>query len=367
MGQNIVSKFAFVPPKINQGLNYENIFIIEIDKNKRIPIVWLFPENKSNSKINDSNDSQKQKEKQKEMEEKIKSRFSIIYSHGSSECLSMIEFLIEKFVKKTRTNFFAYEYIGYPFTQGKTSEKNIYKCAEAAYNFVTNTLKIPSNRIILFGYSIGSGPTIELATKKNCAGVILVSPLLSCIRSFLKAKKRLPNDIFNNLEKMPKVNFPTLIISGSDDQLIPPDHSQILYKALPNKSQYKLHMIQGGGHNDLESEFGSEFYGVIDDFLIYLSKKNPTLDDLDDSNFHPINQKLSVLDLDDSRFTTINFQNSIDSFTYDDIFCAPFILSQSQFPFFGDSCNLENFDTFPHSQQIEHNQNENQNQNQKSK
>jgi len=53
----------------------------------------------------------------------------------------------------------------------------IYADAEAAFEELTDSYKVPLNRIVLYGQSIGTAPTVHLATRHKVAGVILHSPL----------------------------------------------------------------------------------------------------------------------------------------------------------------------------------------------
>ena len=70
-----------------------------------------------------------------------------------------------------------YEYTGYGLNQEKfsCSERFCYNDAERVYNYVTQELKIPPERIVIFGRSLGSGPSCYLAERHKVAGLILNS------------------------------------------------------------------------------------------------------------------------------------------------------------------------------------------------
>jgi len=79
-------------------------------------------------------------------------------------------------------NVVVYDYIGYGISSGITTEEKIYDDIENVLAFTVNYLKIPLHKIFLWGYSLGSGPTVDLASKyQNLAGVVLLAPLASCL------------------------------------------------------------------------------------------------------------------------------------------------------------------------------------------
>ena len=68
------------------------------------------------------------------------------------------------------------------FEQHEPSEKDVYADCEAAIQYCIKKLKVPTMRIILYGRSLGSGPTLYMASKYEVAGVILHSPIASIYR-----------------------------------------------------------------------------------------------------------------------------------------------------------------------------------------
>lgn len=57
-----------------------------------------------------------------------------------------------------------YDYSGYGASTGQTLEANLYADAEAALAEIRERYLIPLDRIVLYGQSIGTAPTVELAT-----------------------------------------------------------------------------------------------------------------------------------------------------------------------------------------------------------
>ncbi|KAI1235165.1 hypothetical protein IHE44_0002800 [Lamprotornis superbus] len=103
----------------------------------------------------------------------------------------------------------------------------------------------PEN-IILYGQSIGTVPTVDLASRYECAAVILHSPLMSGLRvAFPDTRKTYCFDAFpsivahsssstqENIDKISKVTSPVLVIHGTEDEVIDFSHGLAMYERCP--------------------------------------------------------------------------------------------------------------------------------------
>ncbi|KAJ6237334.1 hypothetical protein M0813_26891 [Anaeramoeba flamelloides] len=232
---NPVSKFAFLPP--NENLVPEpkkkRTTRIKTSRNHTIPVL-LYSEDPKN----------------------LNRTYTVIFSHGNAECVSLLNQVAKKFILATGTNLVLYEYPGYPFTTGKCSEKNCYAAIEATYQYVIKKLKVPPSKIIFHSHSLGTGSATNQAVKigKGAAGLVLMSPLCSAIRVVVNPKVTLPIDIFSNIDKLHKIKMPVLIISGKEDDVVPHKHALELYKKIPEKYRVKPLYLEGAHHNDIELE-----------------------------------------------------------------------------------------------------------------
>lgn len=78
----------------------------------------------------------------------------------------------------------SYDYSGYGVSSGRASERNLYADIECAWNTLRNKYNFEPSQIILYGQSIGTVPTVDLASRFEVAAVILHSPLMSGFRIF---------------------------------------------------------------------------------------------------------------------------------------------------------------------------------------
>jgi len=81
----------------------------------------------------------------------------------------------------------AMEYRGYGIYEGQPNTANIESDALFLFDYLTETMKIEANQIIVFGRSIGSGPATTVASQRNPCCLLLVAAFQS-IRSLVREK-----------------------------------------------------------------------------------------------------------------------------------------------------------------------------------
>ncbi|KAL4307240.1 hypothetical protein AHAS_Ahas16G0258500 [Arachis hypogaea] len=142
---------------------------------------------------------------------------TVLYSHGNAADLGqMYELFIELSIH-LRVNLMGYDYSGYGQSSGKPSEQNTYSDIEAAYKCLQESYGTKQEDIILYGQSVGSGPSLDLAARlPQLRAVVLHSPILSGLRVMYPVKHTYWFDIYKNIDKIPLVNCPVLIIHSFD-------------------------------------------------------------------------------------------------------------------------------------------------------
>lgn len=186
-------------------------------------------------------------------------RFTLLVSHGNAEDLGDDRYWLED-LQRSGFSVFAYDYQGYGTSQGKPTEQGSYQDEEAAYSYLTTTLKIAPQHIIIFGRSVGSGPAVHLAARRPAAALILQSPFLSAFRVLTRVPL-LPFDRFPNYKEIGHVRCPVLIIHGTNDRVIGAWHGQRLFE-LANQPK-RFYLVQGADHNDLDMIGGTRYLETI--------------------------------------------------------------------------------------------------------
>lgn len=163
---------------------------------------------------------------------------TLLYSHGNAADLGqMFQFFVE-LSDRLRVNIMGYDYAGYGRSNGEPSEQNTYADIEAVYKCLKEIYEVKEEDIILYGQSIGSGPTLELATKlPQIRGVILQSAILSGLRVMYRIKYSLWLDIYKNIDKIPYVSCPILVIHGTEDEVVDISHGKKLWELSKMKNE----------------------------------------------------------------------------------------------------------------------------------
>ncbi|ESN91989.1 hypothetical protein HELRODRAFT_90190 [Helobdella robusta] len=178
-------------------------------------------------------------------------KYTIMFSHGNAVDLGQMSSFLTYLANELKCNIFCYDYSGYGASSGRPSESNLYADAEAAFECLLQRAMLKPEEVILYGQSIGTVPTIDLATKVKCAGVILHCPLMSGMRiAFPKTKDTWFFDSFPSIDKAKNIESPVLVIHGTDDEVINICHGQNIFKQCP-KTVDPL-WVPGAGHNDIE-------------------------------------------------------------------------------------------------------------------
>ncbi|XP_062105576.1 uncharacterized protein LOC133817174 [Humulus lupulus] len=190
---------------------------------------------------------------------------TVLFSHGNASDLGTTYPYLVSLSSQLRVNIMGYDYSGYGQSTGTPSEENSYADIEAALGYVEKSCGIRREDIILYGHSLGSGPTVELAFRfSRFKAVILQSPILSGFRVVYPTNESYWFDIYKNVDKIPMVDCPILVIHGTDDKVVRFSHGKTLWSLCKNK--FEPLWIEGGDHNDLH-----EFPQFIPHLLSFLS------------------------------------------------------------------------------------------------
>ncbi|KAG6780812.1 hypothetical protein POTOM_013689 [Populus tomentosa] len=162
-------------------------------------------------------------------------RLTVLYSHGNAADLGQLYDLFVQLKVNLRVNIMGYDYSGYGASSGKPSESNTYADIEAVYEFLQTQYGVSQEDLILYGQSVGSGPTLHLAAKlPRLRGVVLHSSILSGLRVLCHVKFTFCFDIYK----------------GTEDDVVNWLHGDGLWKMA--KEPYEPLWIEGGGHCNLE-------------------------------------------------------------------------------------------------------------------
>ncbi|OAF71023.1 hypothetical protein A3Q56_01197 [Intoshia linei] len=179
------------------------------------------------------------------------SKHILLLSHGNAMDIGDSILYMVYLCGILKCNIITYDYSGYGISSGKPLECNLYRDIRAVYDSIYKRYGFNQENIILFGISIGSVPTIDLASQENFAGVIIQSGLASGLQIISQNLKQIACfNPFPSIDKIQNIKSPVLIIHGMDDAIININHGRELYQNVQNKVD-PLFAI-GCGHNDVD-------------------------------------------------------------------------------------------------------------------
>jgi abhydrolase domain-containing protein 17 len=146
-------------------------------------------------------------------------RYTLIHSHGNAVDLGQMLPFYEQLARYLNVNVFAYDYRGYGRSTGVVAASSCLMDISTALAYLMEKYNKELKDIVLYGQSIGTGPTSYLASRTpGLAGIVLHSPFCSGLRVLRPNLSRFwPSafDIFVNIKYVPKISCRTLIMHVS--------------------------------------------------------------------------------------------------------------------------------------------------------
>ena len=143
------------------------------------------------------------------------------------------------------------EYPGYGVYIGKPSQEQILIDAEILFDYLQYYIGIPTENIIVFGRSLGSGPATFLASRRNPGALLLMSPFTSLkdvARGVAgKLGSLLIPDQFRNIDEISSVLCPTFFVHGKGDSLVSYKHTVSLSEKVAGNCM--VHLPETMTHN----------------------------------------------------------------------------------------------------------------------
>ncbi|MBF12975.1 MAG: alpha/beta hydrolase [Legionellales bacterium] len=190
-------------------------------------------------------------------------KYTILYSHGNRQDLGLLAPVMQRF-NQQGYSVFAYDYRGYGHSNGTATETHAKQDIRLAYEHLTESLGVAPESIILYGYSLGSGVTMDLAKEKVTAGVIVEGAFTSTYRTKIPIKV-FPIDRFDSYAVVSQVTQPILYLHGEDDSVIPVSHSHDLYHRTTAPSD--IVTFSNHGHSSLTIKNSAEYWEIIQNWI----------------------------------------------------------------------------------------------------
>jgi len=196
-------------------------------------------------------------------------RATLVMSHGNAGNVSYRLEIIRAF-QRSGFNVLMYDYRGYGRSEGSPSEEGIYRDGLAAYDAVRKLRGVDSNRIVLWGTSLGGAVAVDIALHRSAAALILestftsasdiVSALMPWMPIRLLVRKKL-----NSVDKIGDVHIPVLVMHGDHDRTVPIALGRRLFEAANEPKTF--YTINGADHNNTYFIGGTAYVSSVTSFL----------------------------------------------------------------------------------------------------
>jgi fermentation-respiration switch protein FrsA (DUF1100 family) len=177
----------------------------------------------------------------------------ILYFHGNGDFLAGFFGRFRDLIADG-TGVVALSYRGYAGSSGQPSERGLLLDAAAAYAFTT--ARYSADKIVVWGFSLGTGVAVAIAAEAPVGKLMLEAPYTSIADVAASAFPIFPvrlaiKDPFHSDQRIARVNAPLLVMHGVRDATIPIAFGERLFALAQEPKQFVR--FPDGGHNDLDA------------------------------------------------------------------------------------------------------------------
>ena len=154
----------------------------------------------------------------------LKKKKTLVFFHGNAGNLQNRIYKLN-LIKDFDINFLIVAYRGFSGNKGKPTEIGLYEDAKGTLDWLVKQ-GVKEDKIILYGESLGTGVSSEVAQNKNFAGIILESPFTSMVDAgkfyyFYLPVSLLLKDRYETINKLKNIKIPILVMHGKKDKIVP--------------------------------------------------------------------------------------------------------------------------------------------------
>jgi len=165
------------------------------------------------------------------------------------------------------------DYRGYGKSEGRTTEKGIYRDADAAWRYLIETRGIVASDIVIFGRSLGASVASRLAAHHQPLALIVESSFTSVPDIAQDLYPWLPARWLSRLSHATRdyvrdVRCPVLVVHSRDDEIIPFHHGEAIFESA---NEPRTLLAIRGTHNDAFLRDERAYIGGLRTFLTELS------------------------------------------------------------------------------------------------
>lgn len=215
---------------------------------------------------------------------------SIFYCHGNTRNISLFSLRVQA-LWQAGYNVFIFDYRGYGKTPGTPTEAGLYQDARAARMWLQNHhgATSSSDRIALYGYSLGTAICTQMAIETQPEVLILEAPFASVqklVRDDLALDVPhawLTQAAYDTVGKIQDFTGSLLVLHGTDDTYLRAEYSNMIVQNATQARSHKLVLFPDADHDTVPCTYpadsSAELGGCAGGFsAIYLQHVQNTID-----------------------------------------------------------------------------------------
>jgi fermentation-respiration switch protein FrsA (DUF1100 family) len=203
---------------------------------------------------------------------------TILWLHGNAGNVADRVHVMAAMSGELGAAHFLFDYRGYGRSEGRPTEKGIYRDAAAAWRYLVEEQGADPSTIILYGHSLGSAVATELAldSGRDAGAVVLESPFTSAAQMARLIYHGLPIHILlsiklDNINRVAGLEQPLLVIHGDQDTVIPFEMGRQVFEAATEPKRFLP--VAGADHSDCYIVGGEDYWIAWRDLMSTADKQ----------------------------------------------------------------------------------------------
>lgn len=193
----------------------------------------------------------------------------VVFLHGNASSIaSRMNILHYERLRELGLNVIVREYRGYGGVPGVPTESGMFEDAISAYAYLRQHEHVDPQRIVIYGWSLGSAVAVTLAASVEESAVILEGAPASIVDigqrryPFFPIRLLIRNP-FESIRRIERIGSPVLFLHSPEDTVIPIAEGRRLFDAAPSPKQF----VEVSGGHVYASEKDPRFFPAIQSFL----------------------------------------------------------------------------------------------------
>lgn len=194
----------------------------------------------------------------------------VLFLHGNAATVaSRSNILRYERLRSLGLHVFAPEYQGFGGLAGTPTEASVTDDARRGYDYLRDVIGASPQRIVVYGWSLGSAVAVNVVSEVPAAALILEGAPASLVaigerRYPWMPIRRIMRNPFESIDKVRRINAPMLFIHSPDDTVIPIEEGRRLFAAA---REPKTFVEVRGGHVEPAAVDGDRMFAAVTTFL----------------------------------------------------------------------------------------------------